>query len=75
MMAISGGGKPGVEVSVMDGRLVVGRYHPMAQGVLVDVDQILDRLSRGELVLASIRADVHDQLLGRLLALGIEVEG
>lgn len=74
-MAISGGGKPGVEVSVMDGRLVVGRYHPMAQGVLVDVDQILDRLSRGELVLASIRADVHDQLLGRLLALGIEVEG
>ena len=74
-MAISGGGKPGVELSVMDGRLVVGRYHAMAQGVLVDVDQILDRLSRGELVLASIRADVHDQLLGRLLALGIEVEG
>lgn len=72
-MAISGGGKPGVELSVLDGRLVVGRYHAMAQGVLVDVDAIVERLCGGERLIVSIRADVHDQVLGRLLALGIEV--
>lgn len=74
-MAISGGGKPGVEVSVMDGRLVVGRYHPMAQGVLMDVDAIVERLGRGERLIVSVRADVLQQLTVRLLLLGIEVEG
>jgi hypothetical protein len=59
----------------MDGRLVVGRYHPMAQGVLVDVDAIVERLGRGERLIVSVRADVLQQLTVRLLLLGIEVEG
>ena len=47
----------------------------MAQGVLMDVDAIVERLGRGERLIVSVRADVLQQLTVRLLLLGIEVEG